>query len=123
MRARFAWQASVLLFVALLLPSSPARGAVFTWNAGSGNTNASVNWSPAATPGPNDDTRFWQSGIIYGITTVSPVDTFATLSASSASTLKFFGDDPIRVRNNFQVDGGVNASLLSGMARAGWFSV
>lgn len=124
MSARLIRQASVLLLLTLLLTDPiPARAAVYTWNAGSGNTNASVNWSPAGLPGPNDDTRFWQSGIIYAITTVSPIDTFATLSASSASTLKFFGDDPIRVRNAFQVDGGVTASILSGMARAGWFTV
>ena len=113
---------SWLLFLLLVSPR-PASATIFTWNAGSGNTNASVNWNPAALPGANDDTRFWQAGITYGITTVSPVDTFSTLSASSASTLKFFAGDPIRVRNGFQVDGGVTASVLSGMARAGWFTI
>src|SRR5262249_38871418 len=122
MRARLLPQA-LLLSAFLVLQPIAARATIFTWNAGSGTTDTGVNWNPVGLPGPNDATRFWQVGITYGITTVSTIDTFSTVWASGASTLKLYGDDPIRVRNSFQVDGGVNASVLSGMARAGWFAV
>ena len=112
------------LACALIQGPSPALATIYTWNAGSGLTNTSVNWSPSTgTPGANDDTRFWQS-VTYGITVASPVDTFATLWVSSAGHPQFIcSNDPLRVRNQFNVDGGVTASVTSGFARAGWFTV
>lgn len=116
--------AAAMVLLLVLQNVSPAWATIYTWNAGSGLTNTSVNWSPnTGTPGANDDTRFWQGSITYGITMAAPTDTFSTLWGSSNGTLKFICSDPLRVRNQFNVDGGVTASVTSGFARAGWFTI
>jgi hypothetical protein len=108
----------------LLLSPRLALATIFTWNVAAGGlTNTSVNWSPSAVPGANDDTRYWQSGVTYTITMASPADTCNSVWASSTGHPQFSCSDALRVHNAFQVDGGTTASVISGMARAGWFTV
>src|SRR5215470_5237193 len=110
--------------LAFLLQSVPAEATIFTWKlAGSGLTNLNTNWSPLGVPGADDDTRFLQNGITYTITTHSPADTFATVTAGGSGNPQFSCGDPLRVRNTFTVNGGVTASIISGVARAGAFTV
>ncbi|HET7224910.1 MAG TPA: hypothetical protein VFK69_04260 [Candidatus Eisenbacteria bacterium] len=117
-------RALALALLVLLQSVAPAWATIYTWApAAGGLTNTSVNWSPAGVPGANDDTRFWQSSVTYTITTASPADTFATAWASGGGHPQFSCSDPLRVRNQFTVDGGSTASIIGGFARAGWFTV
>src|SRR5215831_21040692 len=101
------------LFLPILLFPGTASATIFTWNVAAGGlTNTSVNWSPSGVPGANDDTRYWQSGVTYTITSASPADTCNSVWASSTGHPQFSCGDPLRVHNAFQVDGATTASII-----------